>query len=773
MLFNRYLEYQQQNIKRIIIKVLYLIILTVFSFQSYTSKAQVSIKPEKSLTDTVDLGITYRKDNAFIPLRASFIVNNDTQQNLRIEDGNQTSAIFSVDAGADQTFRQFTDGINTFPVSVNPTNKLDTVIVQYLYPQVPTEFDNKNRCKYIVGLLDEGNNLVYQDTFSIIARKTSKYVGAYEESIDFDSVYIGNQFQVSKNWFVRNVWTTPQRIFKDEYKLISSQLTDSEFSLDRLDKEIVLAPDRDAIDWQINYSPIDTKLDEAIYKLYFYPFGAEGNTDIIDSVQTRISGVGVNQKLIVSKVLTGEDLTLSDGNYTIDLGTMRPGDNPTVTFSVQNVGNFPLGFKSETILNDRGDAVAINDGIRKSKHLVPTLSDTITLEIVAGEGGNIDFKYQFESDLLSRNITGAQKTNSIFNVQFIGTVKQPILTSNRDSVDFGAVTITNSGTCQTFSTKDITFRNIGNDILEFYDILVEDTDNYMINYNKNMLSPQEALIVSINYEPQLAGGHTTRLLIISNIESPRDTTYIYLKGVGVPQTEMSIDIDSVKSFPGTQVIIPLIVEKEKIVNANIYTDILKYNRTLLQFVEPIFIGTATSERSLDTKFDLNKDGNLEIKIKRQSEDNFLESDTLVLLKFDSFLGNQSYSYLEFTNSKIGNENCDQLFDLKTKRGIYMTDSVCGLEFKTYDSQQGVAISQISPNPISDESSIEIYSPIDMEIDILVIDMLGEVKTSINNMKLKEGTNSLHYNGSNLSNGVYNLILRKERIITMKTIIINR
>lgn len=725
------------------------------------------------MTDTVDLGITYRKDNVFIPLKASFIVNNETQQNLRIEDGVQTSAIFSVDAGADQTFRQFTDGINTFPISVNPTNKFDTVFVQYLYTQVPTEFENKNRCKYIVGLFDDATNLVYQDTFNIIARKTSKYVGAYEESIDFDSVYIGNQFQVSKNWFVRNVWTTPQRIFKDEYKLISSQLTDSEFSLQRLDNDIVLAPNRDAIEWQINYSPIDTKQDEAIYKLYFYPFGDEGNTDVVDSVQTKITGVGVNQKLLVSKVLTGQFLTQNDGNYTIDLGTMRPGDSQIVTFSIHNAGNFPLGFKSESILNERADVITINDGISKSEHLVPTLADTITLEIVAGEGGNIDFKYHFESDLLNRNIAGAQKANSIFNVQFIGTVKQPVLISNRDSVDFGAVTITNSGKCQTFSTKDITLKNIGNDMLELYDIFVEDIDNYTINYGKNILSTQESVIVSINYEPQLAGEHTSRLLIISNIESPRDTTYIYLKGVGVPQTEMTIDIDSVKSFPGTQVIIPLIVEKEKIVNANVYTDILEYNRTLLQFVEPIFNGTATSERSLDTKFEPNNDGNLEIRIKRQSEDNFLESDTLVLLKFNTFLGNQSYSYLEFTNSKIGNENCDQLFDLKTKSGIYMTDSVCGLDFKTYDIQQGVTISKISPNPISDECSIEISSPVDLEVDILVIDMQGEIKTSTNNFKLKKGTNSLKLNGSQLSNGLYNLILRKERLITMKTIIINR
>jgi hypothetical protein len=170
---------------------------------------------------------------------------------------------------------------------------------------------------------------------------------------------------------------------------------------------------------------------------------------------------------------------------------------------------------------------------------------------------------------------------------------------------------------------------------------------------------------------------------------------------------------------------------------------------------------------------LNQDGNLEIRIKRQSEENFLESDTLVLLKFNTFLGNQNYTYIEFTNSKIGNKNCDQLFDLKTRRGIYMTDSVCGLDFKTYDTQLGVSINSISPNPIDETSTIDIYTPVDLEVDLQVIDMLGEIQISQKNLVLKSGSSSFILDGNTLSNGVYNLILRKERIISNKTIVISK
>jgi hypothetical protein len=247
----------------------------------------------------VDLGITYKSGTELRPLFANFIINNDTDKRLRITDQNQTSAIFAIDGSGDQTFRQFIDDFNPFPIVVSPNKKVDTVFVQYLFPGVINEIENVNKCKYVCGLLDDDDNMVLQDTFTIIARKTSKFVGAYEERINFDSVYIGNQFQVSKKWYIRNVWTTPQRLFKDEYKLISSVITGTEITPQRLGNDIILAPDRESIEWNFNYTPLDTKQDEAIYKMYFYPFESEGNTEKIDSVQTRITGTGVSQELKV------------------------------------------------------------------------------------------------------------------------------------------------------------------------------------------------------------------------------------------------------------------------------------------------------------------------------------------------------------------------------------------------------------------------------------------------------------------------------------------
>jgi hypothetical protein len=740
--------------------------------QSYILVAKPTIIPEKSLTDTVDLGITYKLDAFIRPLRATFIINNDSDKRLRITDQDQTSAIFAIDGGIDQTFRQFIDDYNPFPIVVNPTNGTNSIFVQYLFPGVINEVENVNKCKYVCGLLDDDNNMVVQDTFIIIARKTNKFVGAYEERINFDSVYIGNQFQVSKKWFVRNVWTTPQRIFKDEYKLISSVITGTEITPQRLGSDIILAPDRDAIDWNFSYIPLDTKPDEAIYKMYFYPLESEGNTDKVDSIQTRITGTGVTQNLKIVSVPSGHFLSISDNKYSINLGNLRPGEKEIVSFVVQNDGNFPIGNKIENFSNNRDDVIKLLDGISSKKHLYQTQTDTIDIEFTAGSGGNISFKYHFESDLMERRISGAQRANSVFEVNFTGTVKQPIVLLNKDSLDFGSLTISTDVNCNSFISQTLQIKNIGNETLSIFNIIPKDGANYTVSYVKSELAPLDTSIITITYKPDIPGNHKSELLIITNAAIPYDTNYVELVGSGVPQADIILKIDSVRSFPGTEVLMPIIVEKEKITNANNYTDVLRYNRTLLQFVEPIFMNTASSASSLDTRFRLNQDGNLEVNIKRQSEENFLESDTLVILKFATFLGNAKYTSIDFTDSKFSNRNCDRLFEIKPQRGIYEIDSVCGLDFKLYDAE-GVNVAYISPNPISTSSHITILTPVDMTLDLQVVNTLGEIEMNIMNTQLKQGSNEIEIDFSGLSNGVYNIMLVKDRIITNRTIIINR
>ncbi len=746
-------------------------LLTVFSVQSYNSSAKPAIRALNTYTDTVDLGITYRKSNVNIPLRAYFELTNDGTNKLKQVNGIQSSVIFSIDGGTNQTFLQFTDDQNTFPKIVDNKKPKDTVFVQYLFAQAIPEVNKKSICLYIAGLLNENDKPVVQDTFVIVARKTDKFVGSYEDDIKFDSVYIGNQFSISQNWYVRNVWTTPQRIFDDSYTLLSSDLTDQEIIVERLNEDITLAPDQDAIEWEIEYQPLDTKPDTASYKLYFYPFESEGNTDDVDSVEAKITGVGVEQKLDLVRVVTGQLFSVNDGNFTIDLGELRPDEKQLISIVVTNEGNFPIGSKSNGFITNRDDKARVITGIDTSKHLQPTLSNTIDIEFTAGSGGAIDMKYEFESDLLERGIAGAQRKDALFEVYFKGIVKQPRISVNLDSIDFEAVAITNSGDCQTIVEKQIVVKNLGNENLEIYNVLIDDVDNYSVFYSKSVYQPQDTGIITVYFEPDVSGSHEAKLKIITNNKKPNDTTEVKLMGIGVPRAEMKLRIDSVKSFPGTEILVPIIVEKEKISNATTYTDIIRFNRTILEFVEPIYTNTASVSPSLGNKFRPNQDGNLEVKLMRQSEELFAASDTLVILKFNTYLGDYEYSYIDFVDTKVGNRNCEELFTIDKNRGFYQTDSVCGLEFKVFTGNPFVEIYGLSPNPSDGNVKININTPVDMTVDLKLLSQIGTTLWEETNLELKRGENNLSYQFDGLKSGAYHLVLSKDRILDAKQLII--
>jgi hypothetical protein len=87
--------------------------------------------------------------------------------------------------------------------------------------------------------------------------------------------------------------------------------------------------------------------------------------------------------------------------------------------------------------------------------------------------------------------------------------------------------------------------------------------------------------------------------------------------------------------------------------------------------------------------------------------------------------------------------------------------------------EGVDIAYISPNPIESVSRVSIYTPVEMTLDMQIVNTLGGIEMNLRNTKLKKGSNEIEIDFSSLSSGVYNIMLVKDRIITNRTIIINR
>jgi hypothetical protein len=69
--------------------------------------------------------------------------------------------------------------------------------------------------------------------------------------------------------------------------------------------------------------------------------------------------------------------------------------------------------------------------------------------------------------------------------------------------------------------------------------------------------------------------------------------------------------------------------------------------------------------------------------------------------------------------------------------------------------------------------VQITVPVDMDLDIRLVNLLGETKLWLKEVKLDKGNNSIVLEVQNIPNGAYTLLLSKERPIANKTIMIKR
>ena len=80
------------------------------------------------------------------------------------------------------------------------------------------------------------------------------------------------------------------------------------------------------------------------------------------------------------------------------------------------------------------------------------------------------------------------------------------------------------------------------------------------------------------------------------------------------------------------------------------------------------------------------------------------------------------------------------------------------------------IQTIAPNPVNSTSNIQIYSNEDNEYELLVLDQRGE-ELHKEKVKLQKGENIVQFDSSGFLSGAYHLVLKKNKIISSKTLVI--
>jgi hypothetical protein len=463
---------------------------------------------------------------------------------------------------------------------------------------------------------------------------------------------------------------------------------------------------------------------------------------------------------------------------TIDIGRVWVGQKKEIFAIIANDGN--MNFLPESqFINDGYESelesknFSISQAL-KNDYYRPTTGDTIKIIFSPDRIGNFYARYRIKSDIDKRLIRGypPEKLYETFYIKGIGI--EPKFWKEFDTVDFGE--IVSHPDCPSSRTFTLNIKNIGNATLTINDYKIQAPFKVeFLNGNFLTLEPNEEKSINIIFSASVLGDYNSVLKIITNAN---DTNYIYLKASRVNPEAIKLFIpNDIKSKPGNNVSIPIIINKEYISKARTFTTELTYNRTLLRFLSYDKLSTAT-ENTDDNDIsirEINGGGKLSISISTPAMQTFfLNKDTLIKLNFATYIGDKISTPIAFIEPLFGDGVCDKILLASDTNGVFSIDSICGLEYKLVPSNgSNFFIAEIYPIPTNDFVNIQyqLKAPISLTIDI--INQMGLPVQNVFNGLQKSGFYEFAVDCSNLSTGIYYAKFSTGDLIVTKKIIILR
>lgn len=618
------------------------------------------------------------------------------------------------------------------------------------------------------------------DTFFLRVKKTPYFVAGFEDDISFDSVYVEPNIVPQKIWRVKNVWKNSQFISAIERKLITQPFAESEILVPDLPVNPLEIYADSIIYYPINYNPINRGRDSLLLKFIYKPLPEEF-PDSTDFAFTRISGVGVEQQLKLSSS------NFNFRNDTIFIGNLKRGETKQIEIGLLNAGNLPFGIKNQQVVESENDNLHsdyrfIEKFLENGNHLLPDSLMNCKIEFTPSEFGFMSARIRIESDIFDRNILGVQPDKRYKYIYILGNVVSPRIVLQSEEIDFGNVILSNPN-CPSERDTVIKIFNSGNSDLIIYSISTEPeypNSNFYHSRDNIIVSPgmTDTLRVLFRVFNSVFDTYNSDLLLVTNQFAPFDSIRIKLTAKSVPPITANLKIpNNNKSKPGTIIEIPIILtslEGSPSIFAKSFKTSLYYNRSLMEFYGIRTMGTA-SEGSVNYGDNVENSSmeELNLDIRSPLSNFFLNRDTLLFLKFKTYLGNSAATEISLIDPKFGDGKCDDILTLLVSAGAYYTDSVCGISYKAVPSLNGKFDLNVIVNSISSQYDIDVELPYSTNIHLKIIDIFGQNQLDLLNQTMPSGNYRFSGDLSSLNSGIYFVELSTSAIKIIKPLPITR
>lgn len=727
--------------------------LFVLISSNLRSQPSVEVAWEQiSDTSIVNLGPCRLGDT----LSARFLINNTGDKDLRITE--RIPSIYvglspndTIDGNQFQEFRE----IIPSPRFDIPAGEKTVLSINYIPFNDTIAFPlgwKEAVFRLKIALVEDEDEIIYNHEYFLHAKKTKLLVDGYANHFSFDSVYVNPVIAKSQQWKIKNLIDRNILLDKQKDSLISQQLTLSEFEFSSLPENIMIQPGK-IVDWDISYSPLDMGPDTSLFYIDYFP-DKDQFPDSTDRIWCYFYGYGVKQ-----------DIRIIDCNFnvegdTIDIGNIQLGESKTINCKVKNFGNIPFGMLSQRISDESSDLASgfeILSEFGGNNHLLPDSTGNFSIECLPEKSGKFIVKYEIESDIVNRDIYGLQADAEklVFYIKGIGLEAK--ININSDSVDFGNV-FSFLPYCESSRDTTITIKNNGNAELEIESIIIknqEPDEAFYLEENSMLIPAYSSEKLKITFAPFINDEYSAELLLVTNLFPPNDSIWIYLEAVSVRPVRTILSMDSISAAPGRVVQYALKIDKNNVIHAKTFVDTIYFESTLLEYAGHETIGTA-SDGGLEEKIIAEFDpGKLSVFLSKPVGRRFLPSDTLLILKFRTYLGETIATKLSFTEPTFGDENCSHVLNILPTDGFFRLDSVCGLEYKaTETNSNGHSLTRISPNPASDIIAVDFTAGFKGRVIIILYDNYGRKSLEVIDKIVDQGDYAATSDISNLPQGMY-------------------
>jgi HYDIN/CFA65/VesB-like, Ig-like domain len=695
--------------------------------------SQIKIYFDRADLDTVDFGMR-NKDNDVI--RRNFIIEN-----------NSADTVWTGDI-----FPTFLTGQSRNPLRQDTHQAFELASGEARKVKIPpngkiirtVEYAPDNGTKSQIGIMEaffqigvsdseDVGEEIYSRTYTLIGRASEDEIDMWDKIIAFDSVLIGDEVGVSADLNIRNNSDGKLTVESGELEFVTSELIKNEITVDLLGKEFPfdLAPKTDPLSkdekFVIKYIPKDKGPDTALYVVKF-----KNQAGVSQEVSATISGTGVRQSLdLVGSTHEVENVGNKYNEYIINVGDIQLGDSEDVTAYIENDGNMRIGVKDIQTSSDNCEIV-VKENIAEIGESIDLFEfKEFTINIRAIDPEVFSAEYILETDLLDRNIAGVSNQDLRFiKYKIRGRALAPKINPWAENIDFANIPISGSGDCSSFSEKELVIENIGNDdlIINYLETGNGAIFSAQINEDDKIIKEGEKINILVSFHPNAIGQFVDSLTInYSGYGQNSKSGFVYLSGGGTNPSSSDLKIIDQSFKPSSDVSVPIIVSGQEINIASGFITELLFNPTMLEYKSFSTLGTASEGADLfSTIVSDDEGGIIDINLKMPNPEFFYSRDTLLILNFDSYLGDAIKSQISFSNPKFSDENCSDLLDINIDNsGFVEIDSLCGVDnlIEFLKNQMSVVSKD---NSQTNEIEFTLNSPSGSRVEFSLYDVYGSL-----------------------------------------------